>query len=210
MPLDADDYFAPDYVRFAAKVLDENAHVGIVYAYGCLIGDIEGPWLKPSSQEDLIFDEGVPAPSMYRKSLWQEVGGYHEYMYYGREDWDFFLSILEKGYCVHALNETVGIYYRIKKESRSNQALKYEVPLLANLCKNHAMLFNSYPKQVAHMFHRCYLLRKYNQSQEFKISCYITMPVERIRGFVHYIRRFVRYTLGWIKVKDRKKIEENA
>ena len=179
-------------MRLAARILDENPKIGMVYAYGRIVGDFEGPWLYPCSQEDLIFNEGAPAPSMYRKEIWRQVGGYHDYMYHGREDWDFSLSVIERGWQVYALDSTVGVYYRLKSESRSARAAKHEIALLANIYEKHKALFLRYPEYVAKMFYRCYARRLYYQSEEFKTGYCIVLPIAKIRDFMHYIMRWIK------------------
>ena len=54
--------------------------------------------------------------AMYRKSDWDQIGGYDETLTSGLEDWEFWIAILKNGGGVKCLEE-VGFYYRIKNDS---------------------------------------------------------------------------------------------
>ena len=170
LPLDADDYFASDYVRLAADVLDENSEVGLTYARGELIGDACGPWLGPFDMERVLLEGGTPPGSMYRKSVWAAVGGYHDYMENGWEDWDFWLSVLDHGFAIRETEGTVGFFYRIKKDSRTEHAGKHGEELWENLYMHHQELYQSNSEVFAKAMYDAYHYRRLRYGMSYRIG----------------------------------------
>ena len=78
--------------------------------------------------------------SLFKKSLWQEVGGYNENMNNGCEDYDFWLAMVEAGAKVTILKDLL-IFYRIHGISRNTRASKHSEELSLNIVKNHPILF---------------------------------------------------------------------
>lgn len=117
LPLDADDKISKDYVKLAVASFINNDTLKLVYCKAEKFGDEDGLWDLPKftfynlSRKNMIF----PA-AMYRKSDWQEVGGYDFKMTFGWEDWEFWIALLKNGGGVKQL-EIVGFYYRIKSDS---------------------------------------------------------------------------------------------
>jgi GT2 family glycosyltransferase len=59
----------------------------------------------------------IDACALFRKSLWEEIGGYDEQMpWQGWEDWDFWLRAAMKGATFGHLDE-VGFHYRCRTGS---------------------------------------------------------------------------------------------
>ncbi len=120
LPVDADDRIAPTYVEKAVAVLKENAQIGAVYCYAELFGAVTGEWALPDYKfEHMLLDNIVFVTAMFRKETWELVGGFNTNMQHGLEDYDFWLSVLEKGYEIYQIPETL-FYYRIKDSSRNS------------------------------------------------------------------------------------------
>ena len=121
LPLDADDWIDPEYVAQAVSVLDQQPEVGIVYCHAELFGEKSGPWSLPDfSLEHFLTDNCIFIASMFRKEDWQLVGGFSQEFKHGLEDYDFWLSLIERGRAVHQFSQ-VWFHYRIKPVSRSTQ-----------------------------------------------------------------------------------------
>lgn len=121
LPLDADDWIDPKYIEHAVKILDARADVGIVYCRAYLFGEKEGIWHLPEySLENILLDNCIFITALFRKADWQTVGGFSEEFNHGLEDYDFWLSLIERGRTVYQFPD-VWFHYRIKKSSRSTQ-----------------------------------------------------------------------------------------
>ena len=144
LPLDADDKIAPSYLQRAKEILDERDEVGIVYCRATLFGERWGEWqLPPYSFPEILTGNMIFATAMYRYDDWKEVGGYNENMRQGNEDYDFWLSLIERGCEVYQIPETL-FYYRIKHSSRTTQLLsdpKKKIDTLEQIYHNHKQLY---------------------------------------------------------------------
>ena len=111
LPLDADDRIHPSYLGKASKLLDENPQLGIIYCRAEFFGEEQGVWdLEPYRFPDILISPQIFASSMYRRSDWEAVGGYSTDMIHGWEDYDFWLSLIEKGVGVHRIDEVLFAY----------------------------------------------------------------------------------------------------
>lgn len=118
LPLDADDLIADFYIEDAAKILDGNSTIKVVYCEAEFFGKKEGKWNLPVYSADLLARENmIFCTAMYRKKDFERCGGYSEEMTWGWEDWEFWISMLEDGGEVYKIPK-VGFYYRIKEHSR--------------------------------------------------------------------------------------------
>lgn len=142
LPLDADDRIGREYLEKAVPVLDGSPDVGIVYANAEFFGSRTGRWNLPEYSFDLMLAVNVIyASGMFRKDDWQNAGGYRTNMRYGYEDWDLWLSIIEKGKRVHRIPE-VQFYYRIKPVTMSKSlSAGDKLKMYLQVYRNHKSLY---------------------------------------------------------------------
>ncbi|HLW19113.1 MAG TPA: glycosyltransferase family A protein [Cyclobacteriaceae bacterium] len=118
LPLDADDLISSNYIEKAVNVLLQQPEVKVVYCEAEKFGGKNEPWqLKPFSLALLAKNNMIFVSAMYRKSDWESCGGYDENFIWGREDWEFWISMLKEGGEVVKL-PIVGFYYRVSPHSR--------------------------------------------------------------------------------------------
>ena len=68
LPLDADDKIEPSYVEKAAKILDNNSDIGIVYCNAEFFGAKTGKCKLPEFNEELFLTTNcIFATAMFRK-----------------------------------------------------------------------------------------------------------------------------------------------
>lgn len=119
LPMDADDKISPTYIAQAVEAMNDEVRV-----VGCkaeYIGAKRGEWKLPAYTPELLARRNmIHISSMFRKADWERIGGFCEEEIY-REDWDFWLSMMELGGRYVRLNET-GLYYRVLPGSRRSQA----------------------------------------------------------------------------------------
>lgn len=97
LPLDADDLIAPRMLADCAAVLDGEPAVSIVYSDRQDFGDIERQVTSgPFELQRLKYFNQLAYCSMYRRSLWQEIGGYRSNVD-GFDDWDFWIAAAARG-----------------------------------------------------------------------------------------------------------------
>ncbi|GAK93160.1 beta-1,3-glucosyltransferase [Nonlabens ulvanivorans] len=101
LPLDADDALHKDYLSKLVPVLESNKDLGIVSCYTSIFRGTTSnviDELKPfgSAIKDLLYQNQLIATSLYRKVLWEQVGGYDESMKNGFEDWEFWIAVTKQ------------------------------------------------------------------------------------------------------------------
>lgn len=148
LPLDGDDMISPDYIKLATDVLDNNKDVILVYCNVERFGNESGILLLPELNKRNILRSGCcVSSSVYRREIYDSVGGYKKEMSEGWEDWEFFISLIETGGKVYKLNQIL-FYYRFLKNSRDRNINKDKADYLkSKIIQLHPnMYFEEYDK----------------------------------------------------------------
>jgi glycosyltransferase involved in cell wall biosynthesis len=95
LPLDSDNQLMKDFAQNAIDVFDKNSEVGVVYGDAEYFGDTIGFWkVAEYNLEKMLVHNYIDACAIYKKELWQKVGGYDENMpYQGHEDWEYWVAL---------------------------------------------------------------------------------------------------------------------
>jgi glycosyltransferase involved in cell wall biosynthesis len=118
LPLDADDLIDPSYLEKAVRLLDEKPETAIVCCDAELFGAASGIVRLPDfSPERLLAENLLFASALFRKSAWQEAGGYCTSFRFGWEDWDFWIAMTRSRPGVLRIPEAL-LKYRIRPDSR--------------------------------------------------------------------------------------------
>lgn len=150
--LDADDKLDSSYIEKCVWILETNPQTGLAYSN-----------LKKFERSSEIYKFGdfdlrkmkdwnqVPTTACFRKVCWEETGGYKEVMKKGHEDWEFWLSIAEKGWEGKRIDEEL-MYYRVhSKDSLSQEALRINSNLVSRIKELHPdsveTIENRFPRQ---------------------------------------------------------------
>jgi glycosyltransferase involved in cell wall biosynthesis len=118
LPLDSDNHLRDVYLNNGVFLLKNNPRLGIVYTDAEYFGEKTGRWYVPHfNLLSLIRGNFIDACALFRKKLWEEVGGYDERMpWMGWEDWDFWLRAAYYGASFVHLPR-VGFDYRVRNDS---------------------------------------------------------------------------------------------
>ncbi len=152
LALDADNKIRPDYITKAIEVLDSNPDVGVVYGKPEWFGEIQRSWDVPEKFDlnKLILGNYIDTCAVFRRSLWRDCGGYDPNMLVGLEDWDFWLSAIEKGWKFHYIPEVL-FDYRVRSGSRVTKCSLTENRgrLMEYICLKHPQLYvTRFPKMI--------------------------------------------------------------
>jgi glycosyltransferase involved in cell wall biosynthesis len=145
LPLDADDRIGPTYLEQAVCLLDNDPELGIVYCKGEYFGDRTGEWLLPDySLDEMLLNNVIFCTALFRKADWEETGGFDPAMVHGWEDYDFWLSLIERGRKVKRISEIL-FYYRIRSDSmlRSREK-KQKIEILVKIFHKHESLYKQH------------------------------------------------------------------
>lgn len=109
LPLDADDKIPPHSLGRLHAELEAHSHVAMVYGDYRLFGSSERLVRTGNfNTYRILFANYLPVCSMFRRVVWEDVGGYTETMK-GFEDWEFWIKLVEKGHTFRKIDEV--LYY---------------------------------------------------------------------------------------------------
>ena len=189
LPLDSDNRVRDVYVNEAVSVLEKNPNVGVVYADAEYFGERNGRWHVPEFDLLLLVRTNfIDACALYRKSLWEEVGGYDEHMpWMGWEDWEFWLRLACHGATFVHLPQ-VGFDYRVREDSMIVKTIGFDYRMQRD-SPNVVRISPRLDEVVNYIFGKpelaCYkLLRETNEE------------VQQLRGGIQTIQNSPSYRLG--------------
>ena len=117
LPLDADNKIRPNFVLKGVRILDRHSRVGVVYGRRFLFGSNTGVLRVPRFDlARLLACNFIDACSLFRRSVWEECGGFDETMRSGLEDWEFWIRVASRGWKFYRLDEVV-FDYRVRPDS---------------------------------------------------------------------------------------------
>ena len=76
LPLDSDNRLRDIYLNEGVALLKNNPRIGVVYADAEYFGEKSGRWHLPEFDLLSLVRMNIDACALYRKNLWEEVGGY--------------------------------------------------------------------------------------------------------------------------------------
>ena len=96
--LDADDMLATTYLEEAARLLESNPDTGWITPVTLQFGHVHQIFYHfDFDMADLLTVCPSPVSSVFRRELWEEVGGFDQTMT-DREDWEFWIKAAEAGW----------------------------------------------------------------------------------------------------------------
>ncbi len=128
LPLDADDWLEHSYLARTVPLLDADPGLGMVHTWVGLAGEHHGVWRTgPFTVPELLSNCTVHVTSLYRRTIWEQAGGYDPIFVDSSEDWDLWLSALEHGWRGACVPEVLA-WYRRGPQSRERAARRPGVP----------------------------------------------------------------------------------
>ncbi len=140
LPLDADDKLSFDAIEEYLKGFKESG-ADIIVADTQNFGE-NNDYIEKWRANFLLlpYENQFNYCALYKKRVWEEVGGYKLNMDGGYEDWEFWISCYERGYKFHFVKKAL-FFYRVKKESMVTEALKKDRYLKDKIILNHTALY---------------------------------------------------------------------
>lgn len=133
IPLDADNWLAPGTLRTLADQLDRDRSLDIVYGKVKFVTEdgepdasVSGDGISGWPPREFNYDvqmghrNQIPSTSMYRRSVWDRVGGYRVRCRTA-EDADFWCRATSFGASARRVTDAVTLVYRNRQDSMSHQ-----------------------------------------------------------------------------------------
>jgi glycosyltransferase involved in cell wall biosynthesis len=139
-PLDADDWLeGEDYLSSCLEVA-RSQNVGVVYTNVKLMNTKEVRQMQYDIDK-LCLHNCFVSSCLISKATWQTCGGYDEAMRQGYEDWNFWLTCVEKGIQFAKSERGVFVYDNTREDSMVQNAYQNHEVLYPVLVSNHPCLF---------------------------------------------------------------------
>lgn len=140
LPVDADDKISSDFIEKAVNILQNQSQIKIVTCELMLFGEKNGIKKYRKYKKSLLARKNIiDACALYRSADALKIGGYNEEII-GREDWEFWISMLKNGGEVYHLPE-VGVYYRIRQHSKRVTDRRLKKHIIDVLNRRHKAFF---------------------------------------------------------------------
>ncbi len=177
LPLDADDRLVPEAVeRLVTALRAENADVAT--PLGRTFGDEDRALVTlPVTRRRLLAGNCLVYSSMFRRSLYDRVGGYGNNMHAGYEDRDFWLGALERGARFTHVAEEL-FCYRRHGATMLSSADRAALQLRATIVSNHPALYPAWRVWLA----RRWLTQAERPTWPVRLGMLVTLLVDRRLG----------------------------
>jgi len=151
LPLDADDLIHAAMLADCAAILDAQPSITLVYTDRQDFGDSNQHWSAGKFElARLKYFNQLSYCALYRRSLWQTVGGYKSNVS-GFDDWDFWLAAAISGATAQYLPEAY-LLHRRHSVSQLWHLLPHYETLYARIILNNASAFTDNEQQAADDF----------------------------------------------------------
>ncbi|MCX8042728.1 MAG: glycosyltransferase, partial [Desulfobacterota bacterium] len=150
LSLDADDWILPD--ALAGMVAAADARDGsevVAYGYMQKFGVKNNVWpTGPCNRNILPRQNQLPNASLYRKSLWEKIGGYNQNVP-GYEDWDFWIRASQAGAEFICLDRICIMYRTTESTSMLDRAAARHEHNVAHIIMNSPALYDPVEREWA-------------------------------------------------------------
>ena len=158
LPLDSDNLVANDFAKEAIAILESNNEIGVVHGDAEYFGEKSGLWkVDEFDLTRILIGNYIDACAIYRKVLWEKVGGYAENMpFQGHEDWELWIAFGSVGVQFKYLNK-ITFKYRVTSNSMIHS-------FSANMIEaNNEFVFKKYSRIYQEQFNLVYKKLTYNE-----------------------------------------------
>ena len=191
LPLDSDDIIDSKFLEKLVPELESNASLAIVSCYTKFFTNkipnvIHELKPKGDSFRNLLFENNLIATSLYRKTCWEEVGGYDENMKNGFEDWEFWIAITKSGWKYKVVEEFLFFYRKSKQSMLIDTLENHRVSNMEYVFEKHKDLYKAnHDNTVKYLFFLINLHRntelKIKSSIEYKIGRLLVKPFKILK-----------------------------
>lgn len=194
LTLDADDDFEATFIEKAISILNDDHQTVAVCCYyqkhrnNKSFGDV----IKPLGGEvaDFLVKNNGLASAMFRRSRWEEIGGYDVQFKNGYEDWEFWIAMLHGGYSMQVIPEVL-FNYRIKDTSRDQIAVaQYDIDLRQAIYDKYVGLYQKHADKVySQMIYQNNSLRtsivNLKQSKSYRLGTFLLKPIRFVKNLLN-------------------------
>ncbi len=143
LPIDADDILAPTFLSKTVAVLEEHPELSYVSSKALFFGHSNLIWPKNDLVPSNFFATNQQTCStLFRKSMWKELGGYDESMTRGYEDWELWIRATKNGYIGTQIDEPL-FFYRRKSDSMITNSRQKDAEIKEQIVRLHPDIYDA-------------------------------------------------------------------
>ncbi len=151
LPLDSDDMIASIFLEETVDILETHPAIDFVYTEALFWGAKNEIWATTDFEPELLLQRNLmTCTTLYRREMWEKIGGYSTNMKHGYEDWDFWISAVEKGFRGTNIHLPLFIYRR-KANSMLERRNEYDLLAKTQIIENHPALYRLITTQTVDM-----------------------------------------------------------
>lgn len=179
--LDADDLITPGYMAAAVSALDADTSLTVVYGGARRFGTTETWDLPPFSMETMLASNCLYISCFFRR---EQAPAFDPDFRTGYEDWDFWLSLLERVQAPRVLClKQLCFLYRTRRGSRNagvtDQALK---GIRRRLWEKHRGLYSSYFCDPCQTVEYRRLARSFRKASRWSLAWKLRLLYRKLMG----------------------------
>jgi len=196
LPVDSDNFIRRAYLDKGIAILLERPDAGVVYGDPEFFGEETGRRRIPEFDWSALAKMNyIDACAVYRRVVWESVGGYDEKMpIMGFEDWDFWMRVALQGWAFVHLDE-IAFDYRVRSGSMLSETKRHKKALLHYIFEKPGYeLLKALRDQAVRLDEiSCNF-----QSVDYRIGNTIMRPLRKVKRIPSSIRRQL-----WSRVPSR-------
>lgn len=126
--LNSDDLLLPGTLNYIARFFKAHQEVSVIYGHRVVIDEHDreiGRWVLPPHRAEVIrWNDYVPQETLFwRRSIWEEVGGYVDESFRFAMDWDLILRFQNAGATIVRLPRFLGAF-RVYEEQKTSAQIE--------------------------------------------------------------------------------------
>ena len=196
LPLDSDDLIEPTYLEKAVKYHEENPDTKVVYCKADRFDQKNESWDLPDYKyEDEIWTNRIFCSAVYKRCDYDKTIGYNPNMKGGYEDWDFWLSLLDRDSKVYRIPEVL-FHYRFQRNSMVTKSDTMRPELYRKIYHNHPHIYEDYIQDII-------LYKNTLIEQDKVVNAKIVKVLRKIYGIVGGTPQYL------LQINDKLSVEDN-
>ena len=186
LPLDSDNLIRGAYLDRGVSLLINNPDLGVVYGDAEYFGERTGRWrVAEFDLRSMVKENFIDACALYRKCVWESVGGYDEKMpRMGWEDWDYWMRVALRGWRFMHLDE-IAFDYRVRQNSMINDTNRHTRELSEYIFNKPG---NSVLKALRSQGDEIEQLLRIRDSWDYRVGRLMLDPIRKTRRLLSGIR----------------------
>ncbi len=177
LPLDSDNKVHPNYLDKSIEILKSNPSIDVLYGNPFYFGEIDEfrpDGLKVVGDFDfskLVNANYIDACAIFKKEIWQKVGGYDKDMpVMGHEDWEFWIKIFLVNGTFYYLNDLCFYYRKLPNSMLVSKAIEIHELNKKYIYQKHNYLILEFLNKEIHQLKKLnFYLKKYKYRSIIKI-----------------------------------------